>query len=105
VLLELPSSGVHAGIVAYQNGTLHVGKLRHRGVLEEELKNYRLKQNLSTGHAAFEPLREGQHDDLLFAVCLGVWAWERAIEKVEYLSYPGEWVADVPINVIGERRS
>ena len=40
---------VHAGIVAFQNGTLHVGKLRHRGVLEEELKNYRLKQNLATG--------------------------------------------------------
>jgi hypothetical protein len=92
---------VHAGIVAYQNGILHVGKLRHRGVLEEELKNYRLKQNISTGYAAFEPLREGQHDDLLFAVCLGVWAWERAIEKEEYLSFPGELVAEVPINVIG----
>jgi len=33
-----------------------------------------LKQNLATGHAGFEPLREGQHDDLLFATCLGVWA-------------------------------
>jgi len=46
----------------------------YRGVLEEQLKNYRLKQNLATGHAGFEPLREGQHDDLLFATCLGVWA-------------------------------
>jgi hypothetical protein len=81
---------VHAGIVAYQNGALKVGKLRHRGVLEEELKNYRLKQNLSTGYAAFEPLREGQHDDLLFAVCLGIWTWERAVEKIEYRSFPGE---------------
>ena len=44
---------VHAGIVAYQNGTLRVGKLRHRGVLEEELKNYRLKQNINTGYAGF----------------------------------------------------
>jgi hypothetical protein len=85
---------VHAGIVAYQNGTLSVGKLRHRGVLEEELKNYRLKQNISTGYAAFEPLRDGQHDDLLFAVCLGVWAWERAIEKKEHVSFPGELVGD-----------
>jgi hypothetical protein len=81
---------VHAGIVAFQNQTLHVARLRYRGVLEEELKNYRLKQNLNTGYAAFEPLREGQHDDLLFATCLGVWAWERAIEKQEYLSFPGE---------------
>jgi hypothetical protein len=84
---------VASGIVAYQNGTLKVGKLRHRDTLEKELQNYRLKQNLSTGYAAFEPLREGQHDDLLFAACLGVWAWERAIEKVEYRAFPGEWIA------------
>ena len=92
---------VGAGIVAYQNGNLRVGKLRHRGVLEEELKNYRLKQNLSTGHAAFEPLRDGQHDDLLFATCLGVWAWEQAIRKTEHISFPGEILADAPITVIG----
>jgi len=65
---------VHAGIVAFQNRRLHVAKLRYRGVLEEELKNYRLKQNLAMGYAGFEPLREGQHDDLLFATCLGMWA-------------------------------
>jgi hypothetical protein len=93
---------VHAGIVAYQNGMLRVGKLRHRSVLEEELKNYRLKQNIATGYAGFEPLRDGQHDDLLFATCLGIWAWERAILKVEHLSFPGEWVADVPVTVIGK---
>jgi hypothetical protein len=96
---------VHAGIVAYQNRTLHVAKLRYRSVLEEELKNYRLKQNLATGYAGFEPLREGQHDDLLFATCLGVWAWERAIERTEYLSFPGEWALEgVPVNVVGEGR-
>jgi len=85
---------VHAGIVAFQNKTLHVAKLRYRSVLEEELKNYRLKQNLATGYAGFEPLREGQHDDLLFATCLGVWAWERAIRKEEYRSFPAEWALD-----------
>src|SRR5215207_4824624 len=91
---------VHAGIVAFQNKTLHVAKLRYRGVLEEELKNYRLKQNLATGYAGFEPLREGQHDDLLFATCLGVWAWERASEKQEYRAFPGEWADEgVPVNV------
>jgi hypothetical protein len=96
---------VHAGIVAFQNKTLHVARLRYRGVLEEELKNYRLKQNLATGHAGFEPLREGQHDDLLFATCLGVWAWERAIEKQEYISFPGEWELEgVPVSVVGKLR-
>jgi len=81
---------VGAGVVAYQNGTLHVAKLRHRAVLEEELKNYRLNQNLATGYAAFEPLREGQHDDVLFPVCLGVWAWERGTRKEEYITFPIE---------------
>ncbi len=41
---------------------------------------------------------------LLFAVCLGVWAWESAIRKEKYKSFPGEWLADAPINVVGERR-
>jgi hypothetical protein len=84
---------VHAGIVAYQNGTLKVGKLRHRATLEKELQNYRLKQNLATGYAAFEPLRDGDHDDLLFATCLACWAWERAINKVEYRPFRNEWIA------------
>jgi hypothetical protein len=97
---------VHDGFVAFQNKTLHVARLRYRGVLEEELKNHRLKQNITTGYAGSELLREGQHDDLLFATCLGVWAWERAIHKEEYISYPGEWALEgVPMNVVGRRRS
>lgn len=79
---------ISAGLLAYQNEKLRVGNLRYRGVLEEELANYRLKQNLATGHTAFEPLREGQHDDLLFATCLGCWAWERAVHKTEYVTFP-----------------
>jgi hypothetical protein len=82
---------VNAGLIAYQNEKLRVGKLRYRDVLEEELANYRLKQNLATGHAAFEPLRENQHDDLVFAVCLGCWAWERAIKQPEYVTFPGAY--------------
>ncbi len=75
---------VGAGLVAFQDGRLKVGRLTHRATLEEELANYRLKQNLATGNVAFEPLREGQHDDLVFAVCLGVWAWEHAVRKVQH---------------------
>jgi hypothetical protein len=77
---------ISAGLVAYQNKKLRVGKLQHRGVLEEELANYRLEQNLATGNVAFEPLREGQHDDLLFAVCLGCWSWEYGTKKIKYTS-------------------
>lgn len=84
---------ISAGLVAYQNGLLRVGDLRHRDTLENELKNYRLKQNIATGHAAFEPLRSGQHDDLLFAVCLGVWAWEQATPKKKHTAYPNQILA------------
>ena len=84
---------ISAGLVAYQNGLLRVGNLRHRDTLENELKNYRLKQNIATGHAAFEPLRSGQHDDLLFAVCLAVWSWEQATPKKKYLRFPNQMLA------------
>jgi hypothetical protein len=87
---------ISAGLVAYQNGKLRVGKLRHRGVLEEELANYRLRQNLATGNVAFEPLREGQHDDLLFAVCLGGWAWEYGTRKIKYTSRANSILTDIP---------
>jgi hypothetical protein len=31
-----------------------------------------------------------------------VWAWERTIEKHEYISYPGEWALEgVLMNVAG----
>ena len=79
---------ISAGLVAFQNGRLKVGRLRWRKTLEEELTNYRLKQNISTGHTAFEPLREGQHDDLLFTVCLGCWAWEQGTRRQEYITLP-----------------
>ncbi len=84
---------ISAGLVGYQNGILRVGNLRHRDTLENELSNYRLKQNIATGHAAFEPLRSGQHDDLLFAVCLGVWAWEQATPKKKHISFPNQILA------------
>jgi hypothetical protein len=87
---------ISAGLVAYQNKKLRVGKLQHRGVLEEELKNFRLKQNIATGHVAFEPLREGQHDDLLFAVCLGCWAWEYGTKRIKHTSTPNSILTDLP---------
>ena len=34
------------------------------------------KVNISTGNLAFEPWRESEHDDLLFATCLALWGWQ-----------------------------
>ncbi len=84
---------ISAGLVCYQNGRLRVGNLRHRATLENELTNYRLKQNIATGHASFEPLRSGQHDDILFAVCLNIWAWEQATPKPKYRAVPNRILA------------
>jgi hypothetical protein len=81
---------ISAGLIVYQNGRLRVGKLKYRETLEEELRNYRLKQSQVTGHDSYGPLREGQHDDLLFATCLGCWAWERGVKKEEFIGYPNE---------------
>lgn len=79
---------IHSGIVVYQTGRLRVGNIRHRATLERELTEYRIRQNLSTGHDTYGPFREREHDDLLFSVCLGLWAWERALKRLEYIAFP-----------------
>jgi hypothetical protein len=46
-----------------------------RDALSRELTNYRRTTNLSNGNMSFEPWRESEHDDLLFAVSLALWGW------------------------------
>jgi hypothetical protein len=65
------------------------------------LLNYRRNVNVKTGNTSFEPWRENQHDDVLFATCLGVWAFERVITKVEHIDYHWEIVQDAPAIVYG----
>ena len=43
----------------------------------EELMNFRIKINVKTGHDAYEAWREGDHDDLVLAAALGVWAAQK----------------------------
>ena len=88
---------ISAGLVCYQNHTLRVGKLRWRDVLEKELQNYRLKVNVSTSHVSFEPLRDGEHDDLLFAVCLGCWTFERGLKKKRYVTLQNTILSDIEL--------
>jgi hypothetical protein len=77
---------VSSGVVCYQNRTLKVGDLPQRDTLEKELTNYRLRQNLNTGYTGFEPLREGEHDDLVFSVCLGCWTFTRALPAPRFVA-------------------
>lgn len=67
---------ITAGVVALQSGRLKIGaNVENRDVLIQELRDYRLKINVRTGHDQYEPWRAGQHDDLLFSTCLAAWAW------------------------------
>jgi hypothetical protein len=65
---------ISAAQVLLQNRRLRISAaLPEAKTLTEELVNYRLKQNIATGHVGFELLREGQHDDLVLALCLALW--------------------------------
>jgi hypothetical protein len=51
------------------------GDVADKDVLVEELRNYSRKVNIATGNTVFEPWRETQHDDLLFATALSLWGF------------------------------
>ncbi len=42
-------------------------------VLINELRNFHVAVNIATGHGSYEAWREGDHDDLVFAVSLACW--------------------------------
>jgi Terminase RNaseH-like domain len=67
---------VFPAVAAFQQGKIRIGKVQDRDALVNELKNYRRTTNIATGTMAFEPWRESEHDDLLFAVCLALWGWQ-----------------------------
>lgn len=51
-----------------------------RETLIKELQNFHVKVNIATGHDSYEAWREGEHDDLVFAVSLACWY---AIKKTD----------------------
>jgi hypothetical protein len=88
---ELIFSG---GVIPLQDGRLKWGPgIKGRDVLEEELSNYRKKINLNA-NTQFEPWRENDHDDLLFALCLAVWAWGKW--DLKYIADPAETAELIP---------
>ncbi|OSM06763.1 hypothetical protein [Magnetofaba australis] len=64
--------------------------LEHAAALRHELENFRAKINIATGHESFEAWREGDHDDLVFAVGLAVWWGER---------HPPQQYAYIPVRL------
>ena len=68
------------------------GRLAMLDVLVNELKSFRVRINLATGHDSYEAWREREHDDLVLAVGLGCWAGEK-LEREP----PGEFVVVRPM--------
>jgi len=65
---------VFPAVAAFQQDRLTLAKgLGDRDALVNELRNYKRTTNIATGNMAFEPWREADHDDLLFAVALSLW--------------------------------
>ena len=68
---------VFPAVAAFQQGRIRIAKgIRDRDALVNELKNYKRTTNIATGNVSFEPWRESDHDDLLFATCLALWGWQ-----------------------------
>jgi hypothetical protein len=69
---------VFPAVAAFQQGKIRIAKgIKDRDALVHELKNYRRTTNIATGGMQFEPWRESDHDDLLFAVCLALFGWQQ----------------------------
>jgi hypothetical protein len=72
--------------VALQSGRLKIASgLRHAKLLTKELATFRVKIT-AAANETFEAWREGDHDDLVLAVGLAVWAGERF--------FTGPWIVD-----------
>jgi hypothetical protein len=67
---------VFPAVAAFQQGKIRIGKVKDRDALVNELRNYKRTTNIATGGMQFEPWRESEHDDLLFALCLSLWGWQ-----------------------------
>jgi hypothetical protein len=55
-------------------------KLPLAKTVETELQNFKVKINIASATESFEAWREGQHDDLAFAVMLAAWVAEQAFD-------------------------
>jgi len=68
---------VFPAVAAFQQKKLRIAKgIEDKNALVNELKNYKRVTNIASGTMSFEPWRESDHDDLLFAVALSLWGWQ-----------------------------
>ena len=81
---RVPKKELVSGLtVVFQNSRIEIAKqLQLAPALLKELDAFRLKTT-KAGNDTFEAWRESDHDDLVFAVAMGVWLGER--------EYPRGW--------------
>jgi hypothetical protein len=63
--------------VLLQDRRLKIAEGPERDTLLKELRAFRVKVKVTTGHETFEAWRERDHDDMVFAVSLPLWLVER----------------------------
>lgn len=70
---------ISRAVALMQSGELRIARdLALTPTLVQELRNFKVKINVATGHDSYEAWREGQHDDLVLAACLSLWGASRA---------------------------
>lgn len=83
---------IFAAVAVLQERRVQIDqRLPEAATLVKELQNYRIKIDPQTAHDSYSAWREGQHDDLVFALCLALWAGENSIG-----SGIGIWTLDGP---------
>jgi hypothetical protein len=92
-----------APLVLMQNKQLKIAaEMPLADTLKRELRTFKVKINIATGHDSYEAWREGDRDDLVLAVAMACWCGERYLTKRDSLPRPGIIAREgVPINVIG----
>ena len=82
----LSEAMVSALEVSLQGGHLRAAKgLDLWDVLKKEALNFRRKTNLRTAHDSYEHWRESDHDDLVLALCIALWAAERGVVEEPFV--------------------
>ena len=79
---------VAAAKVLLAKSQLKIGRtIGFADVLISELQNFHVNININTGHDSYEAWREGDHDDLVFAVSLACWWALKHPKKIEEPTY------------------
>lgn len=69
---------VFSALAVLQERRLRIARAHpESATLVEELRNFKMKIDIQTGHDSYSAWRESQHDDLVLALCLATWyrAW------------------------------